>query len=259
MTAWQPAAGWPPRGTLLLLPGRGEHPGIYARFGTRLAADGYLVRALDVGPWAEPAAVAKAAHAAAGAFPARPVVLAGSDTGALQALHAVAGFRAEGLLLAGLAPTRDPGPPASREVPDAPEVAEDFEAELAARTACPVHRRLLSEDARFARGALAEPVPPALRAPPPAAVPPVLLLHGDADPITPLAAARDLAARLPGAELAVLHGGLHDVLNDAAHRTVASAIVQWLERLRGGPGLAPLLTVHTTPSSPSPLPSPAAG
>jgi hypothetical protein len=35
----------------------------------------------------------------------------------------------------------------------------------------------------------------------------------------------------------------HDVLNDAAHRTVAAQIVQWLERLRGSPDLAPVIRV----------------
>jgi alpha-beta hydrolase superfamily lysophospholipase len=72
----------------------------------------------------------------------------------------------------------------------------------------------------------------------------VLILHGTADPITPVAAVRALAARIPQAELATVHGGRHDVLNDAPHRTVAAHVVQWLERLRTGAVDTPILTVE---------------
>lgn len=74
---------------------------------------------------------------------------------------------------------------------------------------------------------------------------PVLILHGGADPVTPPAHARELAAGLPRATLGVLREGLHDVLNDASHRTTAAAVVLWLERLRADPGLRPILTVET--------------
>jgi pimeloyl-ACP methyl ester carboxylesterase len=66
---------------------------------------------------------------------------------------------------------------------------------------------------------------------------PVLLVHGAADPVAPLTPVRDIARRLPAAELAIVPGAPHDVLNDATHRIVAAHIVQWLERLRGGPAL----------------------
>ncbi|MFD0636605.1 hypothetical protein ACFQ9X_38540 [Catenulispora yoronensis] len=35
------------------------------------------------------------------------------------------------------------------------------------------------------------------------------------------------------------------MLNDIVHRTVAAEVVQWLERLRGGPELTPLISVET--------------
>jgi len=35
------------RGTVIVIPGRGEHPGIYERFGRRIAADGYRARAVS--------------------------------------------------------------------------------------------------------------------------------------------------------------------------------------------------------------------
>ena len=67
-----------------------------------------------------------------------------------------------------------------------------------------------------------------------------LILHGGADSISPPATARALAARLPHAELVLIAGAPHDVLNDATHRSVAAAVVQWLERLRLG---APFATI----------------
>ncbi len=73
----------------------------------------------------------------------------------------------------------------------------------------------------------------------------MLLLHGDADPLTAPATARSIAARLPGAELVTIRGGRHDVLNDIDHRSVAAHIVQWLERLRSGRVRAPVVVVES--------------
>ncbi|MEU9129702.1 alpha/beta hydrolase [Kitasatospora sp. NPDC048540] len=237
--SWHPAPGVTPRGTLLLLPGRGEHPGVYARFGRRLAFDGYTVHALaDRADGDGLSARVAEARTAPG-----PVVLAGSDTGALRALAAAGQARPDALLLA--------APPATEPGPAAQDGTPDWSDELAARTACPVHRGLLAEDPGFRPGRLALAVPADLAGAARAAAPdlPVLLLHGDADPVAPPAGARRLAARLPGAELLLVAGGLHDVLNDAAHRTVAAQIVQWLERLRLGPDL-PRLLIHVPPSAP---------
>ncbi|RLK58276.1 hypothetical protein CLV68_4372 [Actinokineospora cianjurensis] len=62
-------------GTVVVLPGRGEHPGIYQRLGTRLATEGYHVVATRVDQAADVIAAAEG-----------PVVLLGSDTGAAAAL-----------------------------------------------------------------------------------------------------------------------------------------------------------------------------
>ncbi|MEU3186145.1 alpha/beta hydrolase [Streptomyces sp. NPDC006923] len=238
---WWPPSGVAPRGTLILLPGRGEHPLVYERFGRRLAADGYVVRALGTAPDDPAEEVLARAADAAGPDPAVPVVLVGSDTGALQALGTAASadlrLPVEGIIVAGAAPTGDAAGAPTESGTSA------WDDELAARTACPAHRRRLSEDADFERGRLTGPVPAGLLhdARPGC---PALILHGEADPVTPVDQARDLAARLPRATLAVVHDGLHDVLNDASHRTTAAVIVLWLERLRADPGLSPLLTVE---------------
>lgn len=231
---WYPAAGLTHRGTVVLLPGRGEHPGVYERFGRRLAADAYVVHVLDVPEERAPEQVAAAVDAvAAGA--ARPVVLAGSDSGALHAL-AAAGRTAVGpdaLLLAG-APQ--------------PGAAAGWDDELAARTACPAHRGRLDGDPLFVSGALSSPVPGALAEAADAALTaglplPALVLHGASDPVSAPPTARALAARLPTSTLATVADGRHDVLNDLQHRSVAALVVQWLERLRLAPSLPPILTV----------------
>ncbi|MCA1220840.1 alpha/beta hydrolase [Streptomyces sp. 8L] len=238
---WRPPAAVAPRGTLLVLPGRGEHPLLYERFGRRLAFDGYVVHAVPVRPEDAPAEVLAAVRAAAGRDPVAPVVLVGSDTGALQALHTAAerdpAPRVDGVVAAGAAPT-------GSGVAQGPEGDSDaaWEAELAARTSCPTHRARLSGDEAFVRGGLADPVPEALRAEAAPAVP-VLLLHGDADPVTPVEEARLRARRLPRAELGVVRGGVHDALNDITHRTTAAAVVLWLERLRADGVERPIVTL----------------
>ncbi|MEV7681163.1 alpha/beta fold hydrolase [Streptomyces sp. NPDC088341] len=236
---------------MLLLPGRGEHPLVYERFGRRLSADGYVVHALDTTPDDNAEEILERAADAAGPEPVGPVVLVGSDTGALQALHTAvaAGPRLPvgGVVVAGAAPATEvteprPGPATGTDDPAAdPSTAWDDE--LAARTACPAHRKRLTEDEGFVRGRLTAPVPARLLADARPDVP-VLVLHGGTDPVTPPGRARELAARLPRATLGVVREGRHDVLNDASHRTTAAVLVLWLERLRADPELTPILTVE---------------
>lgn len=45
---------------------------------------------------------------------------------------------------------------------------------------------------------------------------PALLIWGDADPISPLAAGQYLAQRLPNANLHIVTGGRHDLANSRA-------------------------------------------
>jgi pimeloyl-ACP methyl ester carboxylesterase len=249
MTNFQTQSWLPPspgplvRGTVILLPGRGEHAGVYERFGRRLAFDAYAVHAISAGPDAD-AADLRDQIAALAAEASAPVILAGSDTGALHALALVveAKVDVEGLLLAAT-----PGASATSSAFDALAGPPEWEQELALRSSCPTHRGKLTEDEAFRRGSLFDPVPDRLRAfvdldaAQYESVPTTLVLHGAADLLAPPALARSLAARLPQAELVLVAGAPHDVLNDATHRSVAGAVVQWLERLRGGAPFPPII------------------
>jgi pimeloyl-ACP methyl ester carboxylesterase len=235
---WSEPEGVAPRGTLIVIPGRGEGPELYERFGRRIAADAYRVQAV-ADPVADPALTTSQVLAITAEV--RPYVLVGSDTGALFAAGLVASGQVTGLdavVLAGL-PTAEAEPAGAGRV--SAESADSWEAELAARTACPTHRgRLAGQGLR--RGALFEPIPAGwdsladlgrLDVP-------VLGLHGMADPVSPLDAARERYRQAPRAELVSIVGGVHDVLNDVTHRTVAATIVLFLERLRLGPELPPI-------------------
>ncbi|MFD5823823.1 alpha/beta hydrolase [Lentzea sp. NPDC060358] len=215
--AWDEPSGLAARGTVILLTGRGETARTYQRFGRRLASDAYRVRVVET-DLDDLVATRKQVEALLGDadLPA-PRVLAGSDTGA--AVAARLGALADGVVLAGLA------------LPDSAPVTE-WQDELDARSACPTHQRVLTEDEGFTRGALAEPVPADLVAEQPPV--PALVLHGDHDTVTPLAAA---FAPFPAARLRTVVGAHHDVFNDVSHRSVAATVVLFLESLKLGAGL----------------------
>jgi alpha-beta hydrolase superfamily lysophospholipase len=240
------------RGTVIVVPGRGETPAVYARFGSRLAYDAYRVRVVDP-PDADPADVAaflrsasdRLSEAVAGIAAeqpdglVRPLVLAGSDLGAaaIAALvaegDAGAGWWPQAVVLAGL-----PGYRSQRD--------GGWEDELDLRTHCPVHRGVVASELAVHRGRLADVVPDELldAAYQSTADLPQLLLVGDAD----LLADRGVIARavkaLPAARLAIVRGGHHDVLNDLQHRSVAAEIVTFLEALRSN--LTPAIAVEAS-------------
>jgi hypothetical protein len=225
VVAWNEPAGLAPRGTLIVIPGRGELPALYDRFGKRLSADAYRIRVVT-----DPTADAAAARAQVADYLAdpdspAPKVLVGSDTGALFAviLAGPGGLPGvDALVLAGLPAGEQPG-----------EAGPTWEDELDTRTSCPTHRARLSASA-LRRGALYEPVPPgwAEQADLTAVQVPVLGLHGSDDPVSALAAARARYATAGAAELVSIAGGKHDALNDQDHRTVAATVVLFLERVR---------------------------
>ncbi len=245
---WTEPDGIAVRGTLVVIPGRGEQPGHYERFGRRISVDGYRVHAVS-DPTADAAlALAQITGLLTGPDTPGPRVLVGSDTGALFAAGLAASGQAPGLdalILAGL-PAAGPSPAQdTRDPQDDPE-AHSWDEELDIRTACPTHRARLSGPG-LRRGALYEPVPDhwTERADLGAVTVPVLGLHGADDPVSPLAAVRARYAAAPEAELISIVGGRHDALNDLTHRTVAAAVVQFLERLRLGPAL-PRIAVSET-------------
>lgn len=209
------------RGTLILLVGRGETPEVYQRFGSRIAADAYRVIAVDDDPGAASTATALLADST---LPG-PAILVGVDSGASTVVDLVrSGARPAAVVLAGL-PVR-PGPAGHAW-------GGSWEAEIAARTACPNHRAVLT---RSARGSLAEALrtaPPVIQVDPGDLGLPVLALHGGADRISPADEAVPALLGL-GAQVHLVADGLHDVLNDVQHRSVAATIVLFLEQLRAG-------------------------
>jgi pimeloyl-ACP methyl ester carboxylesterase len=233
VTGWDNPPAVAPRGTVIVIPGRGEHPGVYERFGIRIAFDGYQVRAV-----ADPVAYPEESERQIQELLAdenspRPHVLVGSDSGALFAASLVAGSVLEetpsdvaGLILVGL-PTR---------AAEAAGEAREWETELGARTACPTHQARLQADEQLTRGAVYTALPAGwFEAANLASIAiPVLGLHGDADSISPIGPVRDQFAKAPTAELVRIRDGRHDALNDATHRTAAATIVLFLERLRLG-------------------------
>lgn len=64
---------------------------------------------------------------------------------------------------------------------------------------------------------------------------PTLVMHGDLDPLIPIAAGRDTAAHVPGATFRVLHGMGHD-LPDPMLPTLVEAIAEHCARAEHGAG-----------------------
>ena len=244
------------RGTVLVVPGRGETQAAYQRLGRRLAADSYRVRVLpapviaagDLAGSLDRLAV-QLADAVAGTGtggPVRPLVLVGSDTGAAALAALVARSAAE------------PGVPGTPWWPQALVLAAlpgygarqpaSWDEELDVRTHCTVHRGVLSDDESMRRGTLTAAVPTALldAAYGSTAGVPQLLLVGDADPLADRDALTQSAKALPAARLVVVRGAHHDVLNDLQHRSVAAEVVTFLEALRNEPSLEPIVAVGSS-------------
>ncbi len=232
----EPDGGPPARGTVVLIPGRGERAEVYRRFGTRLSVDAYRVHVVTDPTVDSDRVRGQIARAIDDAVRIPPIVLAGSDTGALLAAALVAGGELEpdGLILAGLPLAQDPAL--------APTSWDD---ELEARTTCPTHRGRLSQSL-VSPGALYGSVPETWleQATLNAIGIPILGLHGRDDPITPLDVVRDAFASAPAAELVGIADARHDVLNNMTHRTVAATIVLWLERLKLGRDLPAIATAE---------------
>ena len=110
-----------PRGSVVVLPGRGESADLFGQLAFRLALDGYEVNYLGPG---EDSTLALGECR----VPGRPFALVGSDTGALRALTAAGSpaLRADALVLLGLpllyrpVAGEVPSEPPPRALPDMP-------------------------------------------------------------------------------------------------------------------------------------------
>jgi len=219
---WDEPEGVEARGTVVVLGGRGESPLAYARLGRRLAADAYRVRA--VGDVAAPRQrTLELAKNLIREVEGPLTVLLGADAGAIAALRlavAVPG-RVAGAIAVGLPLRRERVPEGVPQLP--------------LRTRSPEHWTSLADPGAVDPEGLSREIPEQLGLPSPSAVPvPVLGLHGSEDPVAPLADVVDYYAAMPQAQLVVVDRGLHDSVNDAAHRSVAATIVLFLEELRQG-------------------------
>lgn len=243
------------RGTVIVVPGRGETARTYARFGARLAADAYRVRILAP-PDIDPADVERSLDRLAGRINAavadlesagplvRPLVLVGSDSGAaaLAALVARAQTSArwwpQAVVVAAL-----PGYGAH-------DVSRGgaWDDELDSRTRCPAHRAALSDDAEVHRGTLDDAVPALLLdiAYGSTVDLPHLILTGEFDAYADREALTRAAKALPRARLTAVRGAHHDVLNDLQHRSVAAEVVTFLEALRAESVLVPIINVESS-------------
>src|ERR1700761_4935973 len=138
---WTEPDGIAVRGTLVLIPGRGEQPAHYERFGRRISADGYRVHAVTDPTADADRTLAQITGQLADPGTPGPRVLAGSDTGALFAAGLAASGQVPGLdalVLAGL--------PAAEARPEDDRHASrsSWDDELDTRTACPAHRARLA-------------------------------------------------------------------------------------------------------------------
>ena len=230
LATWTEPDPIPLRGTVVVLPGRGESAQVYERFGRRIASDAYRVHVVAAPSESPDQAREQVQALLATADPAKPRIVAGSDAGAAFAAHLAASGdlpEASALVLAGL-------PAAAEAAP-----ALDWDDELDARTTCPTHRNRISDGA-VRPAQLFTDLPGAWFGPgtPARITVPVLAIHGRDDVLSPLRSIRSWYAAVPTAELVSIAGARHDVLNDQSHRTVAATVVLFLERLRAGAPIA---------------------
>ena len=202
------------RGSVIVIGGRGERADVYRRFARRIVFDGYRVAVGENDS-------AVIAGIVADARPDLPLTVIGSDSGAEAALTvAIANPAVTGVVAAGLL------------VADTEALVQDWDGELDIRSACPVHRGVLSAVHSLEPGSLGQEVPLATAETLALVDVPVLVVHGQADALSPALDVLALRSSLRDAQVVLVRDGRHDILNDVSHRSVAAEIVQFLERLR---------------------------
>ncbi len=202
------------RGSVIVIGGRGERADVYNRFARRIVFDGYRVAVVENDS-------AVIAGIVADAQSDIPLTVIGSDSGAVAALTvAIANPAVTGVVAAGLL------------VADTEALVQDWDGELDIRSACPVHRGVLSTVDALEPGSLGHKVPLATAETVALVDVPVLVVHGQADAISSALDVLALRSSLRDARVVLVRDGRHDILNDVSHRSVAAEIVQFLERLR---------------------------
>jgi acylglycerol lipase len=239
------------RGAVVLLHGYGEHLGLYAPLARRLTADGHAVHAMDavghgrsdgergvIASWDyyvedahRLAALAQAQH------PGVPVIVMGHSGGSAAAyLLALRHPHLASALVLSAGPLR-PLPWVHEMLAAGEAETEDLNPTALLSTHPDYVHALLHDPLTYRGGFRRESllaitdIWPEIAAGLAAGRPdiPVLLVHGEADPVVPLADSRHIAAALPNATLVTFPGDLHDVLNehdrDTVHNTIAAFLL----------------------------------
>lgn len=212
------------RGHVIVFPGRGESEELYRRLGARVAYDGYTVTVLDLPQvdqldteWLDGVELWD------GAREAGPITVIGADSGAYLAAALATRLQADAVVLAGIGGLYF----ANAASDDDP---------LATRSACPVFRGVATASRADLNAAATQRFPRAVaaRLQVNALEVPVLVLHGEDDPVTLLSDALEAYRALaPYADVVTVSGALHDILNETTHRSTSAEIVQFLERRKG--------------------------
>jgi acylglycerol lipase len=247
---------WLPDGeverAVVLLHGYGEHVGLYDALARRLTRNGAAVHAMDAmghgrsdgeravldwDVWVDDAR--QMVNIAVDRHPGRPVVLVGHSGGGLAAylLALRSPGIADALVLSG-APLRHQAW-VEAELASGGSPAADLDPSEVLSTHPDYVHALMHDPLTWHGGFRRETLLAITRVWPEAGAGlaeglpdlPVLFVHGEDDPLVPVADARAGAARLPQARLVTFPGDLHDVLNehdrDAVHDVVATFVVEF--------------------------------
>jgi alpha-beta hydrolase superfamily lysophospholipase len=249
--SWQPEGEI--RGAVLLLHGYGEHLGLYDALARRLTRDGHVVHALDevghgrsdgeravIESWDVLVEDARRlAVRIADEHPGVPLTVIGHSGGALAAYLLACRYPgiASRLVLSG-APLQPLEWVAAELDGGADEPGElDPTGMLSTH---PDYVHALLHDPLTYRGGFPQETLRAITQAWPAVDRalaegqpdlPVLMVHGELDPVVPVEVARAVAARLPRAELRTFVGDLHDVLNEHNRDEVHDVVAAWLPQV----------------------------
>lgn len=235
---------------VVFLHGYAEHLGLYDSLARRLVADGHAVHAMDavghgrsdgeravIASWDYYVEDARRLVARAREkHPGIPLIVMGHSGGSVAAyLLALRHPHLVSALVLSAAPLR-PVPWAFDVLADGSAETEDVDPTALLSTHPDYVHALLNDPLTYQGGFRRETVLaltkvwPEVEAGLAAGRPdiPVLLVHGEVDPVVPLADSQHVATALPHATLATFAGDLHDVLNEHDRDTVHDTIAGFL-------------------------------